>query len=242
MKNPKNSSRIRPHSLKITKVNRNQKKYLTQVDKMSSLKTIIILLPILLCGCINSSIFQPPDDYYYINPNKDLNEVGKVALLELANNSSFPQISISTTEALYNAVQKKQVFSLKVALQDDPAWKGLQLEVDTDYNFEELAAIREVLNCNAILTGTVTVYKPYPHMIIGLRLKLVDLTDGDLLWALEQIWDTADKTTENRIKKYCQRGRLLNSSDVREKLITVSSIIFLNFVADETAKTLSPRK
>jgi len=101
---------------------------------------------------------------------------------------------------------------------------------------------RFTLNCNAILTGTITVYKPYPHMIIGLRLKIVDLADGDLLWALEQIWDTADKTTENRIKKYCRRGSLLNASGLREKLGTVSSIMFLNFVADEIAETLSQKK
>lgn len=209
---------------------------------MSSFKTIIILLPILLCGCISSSIFQSPDDHYYINPNKDLDKVGRLALVELANNSSFPQISTNTTEALYNALQKKQIFSLKVVLQDDPAWQGLQLEVDTDYNYEELAAIREALNCNAILTGTVTVYKPYPHMIIGLKLKIIDLTDGHLLWALEQIWDTADKTTEDRIIKYCRRGSLLNSSVLVEKMATVSSIMFLSFVADETSETLSSKK
>lgn len=209
---------------------------------MSSFKTIIILLPMLLCGCMKLSILQPPDNHYYINRNKDLTKVGRVALLELANNSSFPLISTSTTETLYNALQKKQVFSLKVVLQNDTAWHNLQLEVDTDYDFKELAAISDALNCNAIFTGTVTVYKPYPHMALGLRLKLIDLTDGHLLWAFEQIWDTADKTTEDRIKKYFQRGSLLNSSGLKEKLGTVSPIMFLNFVANEVAETLSPKK
>jgi len=92
---------------------------------MSSLKTIIILLPIVLCGCMSSSFFRSPDKHYYINPNKDLNEIGRVALLELTNNSGFPQISASTTKALYNELQKKQIFSLKVILQDDPAWQDL---------------------------------------------------------------------------------------------------------------------
>lgn len=210
---------------------------------MSNLKTIITLLPLLLCGCISSNIFKSPDNrHYYVNPNKDLSKIGKVALLELANDSSFPQISTTATNALYNMLQKKQLFSLAVTLQNDPAWHSLQLDTDTTYSFEELAAIRKALNCNAILTGTVTLYKPYPYMTMGLRLKLVDLTDGNLLWALEQIWDTADKTTEDQIKKYYRRGNLLDSSDLWEKLGTVSPIMFLNFIANEAAETLPSKR
>jgi hypothetical protein len=94
------------------------------------------------------------------------------------------------------------------------------------------------LNCNAILTGTVTSYQPYPHLSIGLRLKLIDLADGQLLWAFEQIWDTTDKTTEKKIKEYFQTQIISGITPLHEQLVVVSSLKFVKFVAYEVAKTM----
>ena len=102
--------------------------------------------------------------------------------------------------------------------------------------------MRKTLNCDAVLIGTVTGFEPFPHLTIGLRLKLIDLADGQLLWALEQIWDTTDKTTENRIKNYYSRHNFLGSATLQEKLGTVSSLRFVKFVASETAETLQPER
>lgn len=209
---------------------------------MGSLKTVLLLLPILLLGCRAPSFFPSYSDYYYLNPNKDLSTIGRVVLVELANDSAFPQISADVTEALFQAVQKKQVFGLIVVRQHDPAFRSLQLDSDTEYTLEQLSAIRKTLNCDAILTGTVTGFKPYPHMTIGLRLKLIDLADGQILWALEQIWDTTDKTTEDRVKSYYSRHNFTGSATLRENLVTISSLRFVKFVAYETAETLQPKR
>jgi len=181
---------------------------------------------------------MPPADYYYLNPAKDLSAIGRVAVIELDNDSSYPQISAQVTEALFQALQKKQIFGLSVVQQNDPAWRSLQLDLNSAYTLEQLSATRKTLKCNAILTGTVTRYQPYPHMTIGLQLKLVDLTDGQLLWALEQVWDTADKTTERRIKNYFQRQMRSGFAPLREQLVVVSSLKFIKFVVYEAAETL----
>ena len=75
-------------------------------------------------------------------------------------------------------------------------------------------------------------------MTIGLRLKLVDLRDGRLLWALEQIWDNSDKTTEYRIKDYFQYQKRSGFAPLREQLVTVSPLEFIKFVSYEVAGTL----
>ena len=98
--------------------------------------------------------------------------------------------------------------------------------------------MRDGLNCNALLAGTVTSYQPYPHLSIGLRLKLIDLADGQLLWAFEQIWDTTDKTTEKRIKEYFQTQIISGITPLHEQLVVVSSLKFVKFVAYEVAKTM----
>ena len=208
---------------------------------MNSLKTVFLLLPVLLSGCGLYTAYNP-DDYYYINPNKDLTAIGRAVLVELDNDSAFPQISADVTEALYHALQKKQLFGLTVVYKSAPEWRSLQLDTDSAYTLEKLSAIHKTLNCNAVLKGTITGFEPFPHMIIGLRLKLIDLNDGQLLWAIEQIWDTADKTTQNRIKDYYSHNLFPASATLQEKLATVSSLKFIKFVAFETAETLNHKR
>jgi len=112
------------------------------------------------------------------------------------------------------------------------------LDIESKYTLEQLMAIREVLKCDGVLLGTITEFRPYPHMTIGLRLKLLDLRDGQLLWALEQVWDSADKTTENRIRDYFLSQKRSGYAPLHEQLATVSSLEFIKFVSYEVAETL----
>jgi len=207
---------------------------------MNSSKIVLLLsLTVSLSGCCN--YYKAPAkaaDYYYLNRNKNLTTIGRVAIVELDNDSSYPQISADVTKALFQALQKKQVFGLAVVRQTENSWRSLQLAPEATYTLEQLSAIRRTLKCGAIMTGTITQYQPYPHMVIGLRLKLLDLTDGQLLWALEQVWDSADKTTEHRIKDYFQHQKRSGFAPLREQLAVISPLEFTQFVTYEVAETL----
>jgi len=198
---------------------------------------IFLLLAILLSGCRTHSASVPVSDYYYLNPNNKLSTIGRVAIVELDNDSSYPEISADITQALYQALQKRQVFGLTVVRQHDPSWRSLQLDRDSTYTLEKLLAIREALRCDGVLLGTVTEYRPYPHMTVGLRMKLLDLRDGQLQWALEQVWDSADRTTEKRIKSYFKSEKRSGFAPLHEKLAAVSPLEFIKFVSYEVAGT-----
>jgi len=219
---------------------------------MNSLRTAFWLLPVIsCCGCgFGNAAMQKPD-YYYLNPHKNLSAVGRVAIVELANESTYPTINTDVTNALFQALQKRQLFSLSVVEQTNPLWRSMQLNSNAGWQEQseafgkratyaprQLLEIRRTLECNAMLTGTVTQYQPYPHMAIGLRLKLIDLTDGQLLWAIEQIWDTADKAIQYRAKNYFRREIGSGFEPLREDLVVVSPFRFLKFVAHEVGETL----
>ena len=200
---------------------------------------ILSLLAALLSGCITYyRASAPAADYYYLNPNKSLTTVGRVDIVELDNNSSYPKVSTDVTEKLYQALQKKQIFGLTVVRQNEPSWRSLQLDLGSKYTLDQLSAIHETLKCDAVLLGTITEFRPYPHMTIGLRLKLIDLRDGQLLWALEQVWDCADKTTEYRIRDYFRSQKRSGYAPLHEQLAAVSPIEFIKFVSYEVAETL----
>ena len=205
---------------------------------MNSFKIILLLLPVIFSGCVAYRVPPPAAEYYYINPQKDLTDIGRVAIVELDNTSDYPQINTDITKAVFQSLQKRQVFGLTVINQDELLWRSLQLDMDSLYTLEQLRSIRKMLSCDAVLVGTVTEYQPYPHMVIGLRLKMVDLNDGQLLWALEQIWDSADKTTEYRIKNYAQFQKSSGFAPLHENLVAVSPLGFVKFVAFEVAATM----
>jgi hypothetical protein len=209
---------------------------------MNSFKYVFLLLPLLLSGCGSNSTYKSAASYFFLNPHKNLSEVGRTVLVELTNDSAYPQISADVTEALYQAMQKKQLFGITVIRQSDPVWLNLRLDLKTAYTLEQLSGIRRTLKCGAVLRGTVTGYEPFPHLVIGLRLELIDLTDGQLLWALEQVWDATDKSTQERVKDYYKRHILPGSESLQEDLGTVSSLKFVRFIAFETAETLQPKR
>jgi hypothetical protein len=192
----------------------------------------------LVCGCECDQETAAMADAYYLNPYKDLHKLGRVAIIELDNTSAYPEISAEMTEALLLELQKAQVFGVMVVRRDDPAWRNLQENLDSLQALRRLAAVRKALNCGGLLVGTVTRYQPYPHMLLSLRLKLLDLADGQLLWGVEQVWDGADKSIQKRVQTYLKHQRRSGHTPLREELVVVSSLNFCQFVAYEVAQTL----
>ena len=198
---------------------------------------ILLLSAVILSGCRTHRASTPAANHAYRNPNKRFTTIGRVAIVELDNDSSYPEISNDVTGSLFQALQKRQIFGLTLVHQNDPSWRSLQLQQDSTYTLEKLLAIRETLKCDGLLLGTVTEYRPYPHMAVGLRLKLLDLRDGQLVWALEQVWDSADKTTEKRIKSYFKSEKRSGFAPLHENLAAVSPLEFIKFVSYEVAGT-----
>jgi hypothetical protein len=209
-----------------------------QIKKFKHTAAALLLSALVLSGCNGYRSSSAAGDYSYSNPHKNLTSIGRVAIIELDNDSSYPQVSTDITDALYQALQKKQFFGLTVIRQNEPVWRSLQLDDDPGYSLEEISVMYKKLKCDGVLVGTITEFKPYPHTTIGLRMKLLDLRDGQLLWAIEQVWDSADKKTERRIKDYFKSQKRSDYASMYKDLVAVSSLEFIKFVSYETAETL----
>lgn len=209
-----------------------------RAQKASSFSALLVLIGI-LCGCESVQDDGAMANSYYLSPNKDLRRLGRVALVELDSNmSAYSQFAPEMTDALFLAVQKEQLFGLTAVRRDDKEWQSLRQDLTSVEALRQLAATREALRCNALLTGTVTQYRPYPHLAVGLRLQLLDLTDGQLVWAIEQVWDSADKSVQRRVKTYAKAQVRSGAEPIREELVVVSTLNFVKFVAYEVARTL----
>ena len=71
-----------------------------------------VLAVIFLSGCESYVALTPKANYSFVNPNMDITTIGRIAVVELKNDSTYPQASSDITGALFQALQKKQVFGL----------------------------------------------------------------------------------------------------------------------------------
>ncbi len=201
---------------------------------------LILLVPVACLGCSRHRSPAASGAVLHPAPSKNLCGIRTLCIFELQNNTSYPQVSADVTESLFEAIQKLNLFDLSILKASDPGRKNLKINTDSPNNLEQLLAARKMLGVDSILIGTVTSYKPYPHMSMGLHLKLIDLREGRILWKMEQVWDTADKTTAERIKKYFNQQLRSDFSPLDEKLAILSPINFMKFVTYDVARTLEP--
>lgn len=176
--------------------------------------------------------------HFYLNPYADLSSVGKVVIFELDNRTSYPLLSGTITDDLSQALQKKHIFTLSTLHRTDPKWRNLDLNGSNSYSLEELASIRKQLKADAVLFGSLMRYDPFPHMLMSLHLKLVDLRSGKLLWAMEQVWDTSDKRLELRMKQYYEDQLRTGYEPMDWQLLITSPRNFNRFVVYEVSITL----
>jgi len=207
---------------------------------MNRIITLFIISLTIAAGCSRQTTSSAPA-LSPVEPT-DLQTVRTLCLVELRNNTAYPQISADVTDSLYQALQKKQIPGLSMLHQNEAAWRNLKIRPDTDFTLEQLLETRKILGVDAVIIGTITSFSPYPHMAMGIQMKLIDLRDGRVICAIEQIWDTADKATEKRIKKYFEKQLRQGFAPLDEKLATLSTINFVRFVTYDVAETLKPEK
>ena len=207
---------------------------------MSSLKTVLsILLPVFLSGCgVYYNPAPPAIGHYYLNPARSISQVGKVAVIELDNYSAHPQISADFTEALSEALAKRNLFGQDVIYRGSNVYNSLQLDESSTNNMQRLAAVRAAAKADAVLVGAITQYQAYPHMTVGIRVKLIDLRDGQLLWAVQQVWDSSDKAVQESMRYFFRTRRGTGYEPLGWRLGIVSPRHFRKFVAFEIARTL----
>lgn len=201
---------------------------------------VLLIFAIAITGCKNICKLstEKTASTYYINPNYKPGDVGRVVFVELANQTPYPEISRDISEGFFKEMQQRQLFTITFVKLADPVYKTLQLDVQGMYTLEQLAQVHKSLGCDAILLGTVNGYQPFPHMSMGLQLRLVDLETGQLIWAMDEAWDAADQSTKKRIKEFYKTQSDSGSKDIGEQIVTLSPLMFVKFIAHEVTSTM----
>jgi hypothetical protein len=193
-----------------------------------------------VCGCETLSIYQPTQMNFYRGPRSDVRRIRRVCFVQLAENTGYPHIARRMTESLRQALQERGMFHVDVVPADHPDLRDLDMTKREPYTLRELAKMREDLRCDAILFGQITHFEPYPSQQIGLYLRLIDLKDGRLVWAIDDVWDTTERETVARIRRYFFLNMRETYQPMGDELAIMGTEAFQKFVSSEVTETLDP--
>lgn len=180
---------------------------------------------------------RPVVGHYLASPQA-LQSVHRVVFIQLDGGTRYPQMAQVMTDSLFVALQGRGLFRLDVMPEDDPQCQDLPLRSREGFSIEQLNAIRQALRCDAVLLGQVTQFLPHPRMQVGLSLRLIDLKRGQLVWGVENVWDSTDRKIEKRMDEFFEERMRHGYEPIDERLVHASPRTFGKFVAWEVACTL----
>ena len=175
---------------------------------------------------------------HHLSSRKDLYSLQRVMFVALADDTGHPRIAEDTSIALHKKIQAQRLFHVDFVRPEEPICRDLPIDKRDALTVQELAQMRKDLRCDAILFGRITHFMSYPRMQMGLYMKLMDLKDGRLVWAVDHVWDMTDSETEDRAKHFFKHHLRNLYEPANENFLLMSPSAFEQFVAWETARTM----
>jgi len=206
------------------------------IDKPSA-AMLLGLAALLVAGCIDDSGPQARIQHY-LRSDESVMRLNRVVFITLQDPKGTDRIAEDMTGALVRAIQPRGLFHIDVMPATDAACQELPLFSRRAYSMKQLAQIQDALGCEAVMFGSVSQFQTYPRLQIGVFLRLIDLKRGQLVWAVDHIWDTTDKATEERIEHFFGRQMRSGYAPADHELALMSPKVFQKFVAYEVANTL----
>ncbi len=191
-------------------------------------------------GCSPKPIEASPAPCY-LRSAASLHSLHRVAMMPLDGGESAAPQARQMTGSLVKAVEERHLFQLTVVAADEPSVSATGLDWGKPIALEQMQQLRQSLGCDAILMGALTNCRPYPHMQMGLKLRLIDLRSGVLVWGIDNIWDGRDVATAKRMERYYKRRTSDAAEPLDWRVMLVSPAAFGEFVAADVALTLPGR-
>jgi len=176
---------------------------------------------------------------YFLRGDVRAMDLGRVVFVGLDAPLLDRPVAAETTEALYRAIQATSLFHVDVVPPDHPALAGVDVNRPGGLTLRDLSALRKALGCNALLVGSMTQFRAYPRMHMGLYLRLLDLRRGRLLWGVDHVWEATEQATAGRIRHFYRDVMHEGADTVESDLASFSPRAFQKFIAWEVARSLT---
>src|SRR5687768_5760689 len=104
-----------------------------------------------------------------------------------------------------------------------------------------LMRLQGELGCDAVLFSQLHVFHPYPPLAVGWNLKLVDVANAQILWAADEVVDSAEPSVANGARRYQRAQERLPTRLADSRSILVSPTRFGHYAANVILASLPER-
>jgi len=199
---------------------------------------ILTLMCVGAIACAGCSTESKPSDPPLKTLSRSLVGVNRVVFIELAERNSYPGIAAEMTTALSHALKARGLFGVDVIERSDPICQELPAVGRAGLTPVQISAMRKTFQCDGILLGALQDFRPHPRMQLGLSLRLLDLKRGRIVWAVDHVWDSADKAVDKRVQAFFEEKLRSGYGHADWRIAMISPKVFEKFIAYELAETL----
>ena len=201
---------------------------------------ILLAAGVLLTGCQEEPKGPPPKPPigYFLSSSAAIESLHRVVFIPLESTDENSDVAAGLTQDVFEAIQARQLFRLEMLDRKDERFETCPHLGRQAASLKDLATLRNTLKCNAVLFGTLERFQSYPRIQTGLYLQLVDLRHGQLLWGVDNTWDSTEKWTQHRVEEFFKHSLARDYQPASWRLALMSPAAFNKFVANEVAQTL----
>ncbi len=208
------------------------------------MRLIALLLPLLLAvGCATST--SPGSGPHFATTNYHSGpfppSLRRVALLPVATHASNSTLAAGSEEllpVLEAELRKTGAFEVVLVSERNLRdWTGnARWRPDEQLPRDFLNRVRTETGCDAILFPTLTLYRPYPPLAIGLDLRLISGEDLVPIWAIDEVMDAGAAPVARGARGYSQTQIIVREGE--EGAVLQSPRFFSRYVCSTLLATL----
>jgi hypothetical protein len=140
-------------------------------------------------------------------PTVDGHRVRRVVCLPFRGEAVHPEQADTIYAAFCDALHSRRAFEIVTTRRDVLTEDEVERwSAAGEMSRETILAIAKRHQADGLLYGTITRYRPYEPMALGLRVSLVSAGAGDLVWEADGLFDTQDaRVTQDLHNWYANR-------------------------------------
>ncbi len=104
-------------------------------------------------------------------------------------------------------------------------------------NLSTILTLRKQYDADAIVFGSITHYRPYEPMLLGVKVGMISTDTGAIVWSADGVFDSNENEVAELVKHYFESTHQKNAL-YGWKLILLSMRRYSQFVANQITETL----
>jgi len=193
-------------------------------------------------GCMHLTrrtvkMFKPHN--VYVAKHFDWSGMRRVALAVLTNESEHPRAIDSLRANLAAELQAAGLFEVVVLPPRQVRDLSLKVRRSGRYDESVLVELHRRYNVDGLLVGTLTQYRPYRPMKIGVVLHLISINEATPVASIDALWDMRNRRVAQAARAYAQKHLKDCENPASAELIIHSPDLFQRFVCRQIAESWS---